>query len=83
MELFAFAVVVRWVVAPAINTYFRREFAKELGTIAAFPLAIQRLEAAEKAVAELAGVPETLARIEEQLRQALGRPIDERTMRHR
>ncbi len=63
----ACALAFRWVVIPAANTHFRREFSVELKQIAAFPLAIQRLEAAEKAIEELAAIPEQLARIEQAL----------------
>jgi hypothetical protein len=65
--LAAIGIFVRWVVAPALATYTRRELQAELTQLAQFPRYVERLDRVEVAIEQFAGVPEALARIEERI----------------
>ncbi len=63
----ALAIFVRWVAAPAVTNFMRRELQSELTQLGQFPLYVERVKAIEVALERLSGVAESLARIEEQL----------------
>lgn len=63
----AIALGVRWVIAPAVTNYMRHELQSELSQLAQFPLFVERVKSVELAIERLSEVPESLARIEEQV----------------
>lgn len=74
----AIAVLVRWVIAPAVSTYNRRELAPELAQLAQVKdhsaATAGRVDNLERIVESLEGVPEAVARVEEQLKTLLKAP---------
>ena len=73
--LASIALLVRWVIAPAVATFNRRDLRPELEQLAlvaaAHPRLDERLQRLERALELLAEMPESIARLEEQVRTAL------------